>query len=219
MIRLINLIKFNKFINFELTQFVILAFFLVVQPFAYAKIKLPGLSQVKPSDLKSTDISFVKGISGQVSMTLKQEFQITSGSDSIQFQNGKILEDVEFYQSPRCYLHLRKAAENLHSLSMGKVLKVSKIDNVYTKGSVHVTFWFDRDSKVSDLACITNYNHTLTIEELKATLGNLIQVSFPKSIANKALFNTAPAKDKTMLMDDSSENYRTPSARTILSDS
>lgn len=219
-----DFLKLRKLNNSFVIGSAAITLFLATQPFlAFAKIKLPNLSKVKPSDLKPADISFVKGISGQVSMTLKQDFQLTPGVDLIQFQNGKISEEVEFYQSPRCYLHLRKAFASHHPLVVGQVLKVSKIDNIYTKGSVHVTFWFDQDPAVSDLACITNYNHTMTVEELKTTLGSLIQVSFPKSIVNKALFNTAPVKGRTVLLDGSldgsSDDYRSPSARVILSDS
>src|SRR5690606_38074170 len=106
---------------------------------------------------------------------------------------------------PRCYLHFKKESESANELSAGRILKVSKIDNIYYHGSVHVTFWFDDDLNVSDLSCITNYDHTLTSNELKSTLGSHIGVSLTQSVETDALFNTAPIHSLPMIQENSRE--------------
>lgn len=183
-------------------------------PFASAKIK--PASPFKPKEL---EIGFIKGIRGSATLEIQQTLQVPSEDGTLKFQNGKLAEDIEYYRSPRCYLHFKKDAAQQKEIAAGQKLKVSKIDNSYSKGSVHVTFWFDEDPNVSDLSCVTNYKHTLTVDELKSTLGNTVVVSIEKSVETGALFNTAPVshKDAKILSEDTeANNHPIQSARIIL---
>ncbi len=180
---------------------------------------LAKIRAIEPFKVKPVEAHSLKGVTGEASLLVLNPIQIAMNSDSLEYQDGKLNENIDFYKSPRCYLHFRKASQPIHEIPTGQVLKVNKIDNIYTRGSVHVTFWFDNDPSVSDLACITNYTHTLTSSELRETLGNHFKISLTKSVENDALFNAFPSKDVKVLSEDSL--YKSPiySARTILTDS
>jgi hypothetical protein len=189
-------------------------FTVTTTPFALARNRLvSGFPTVKQVAITST-----KGIQGEALLTVRQRLQgsfqnVQNGQNGLlQFQDGNLTDDIEFYRSPRCYMHFQKNAAQPKEISAGKVLKVSKIDNIYSNGAVRVTFWFDSDAEVTDLSCITNYDHTLTVDELKGTLGNLIHVSFTKSVETGALFNTVPIKGAKILSEESTIQ----SARVIL---
>jgi len=191
-----------------------LAIFLILTscPFAMAKLRPSGAPK-----MKNLEIGFIKGIRGEAALTIQHSIQIPPDNGLLQFQNGNLIQDVEFYQAPRCYLHFKKDAAQQKELSAGQLLKVSKIDNIYSSGSIHVTFWFDDDENISDLACVTNYHHTLTIDELKNTLGSHVKVTVTKSIEKDALFNTAPMKNAKILSEESdSSHYPIQAARLVL---
>jgi hypothetical protein len=201
----------SKKIRFISTITLAATFGFASQPLVFAKIK--PFSPWKP---KSVEAAFVKGISGEATLTVQQKIALPSSENSVPFQDGKLTDNIEFFQTPRCYLHFKAEAKNTREVDSGKTLKISKIDNIYAKGSVHVTFWFDEDSLVSDLSCVTNYDHTLTSSELKETLGNHFAISFTKSIEKEALFNTAPRKNALPLTETSPSEYSLHSARLIL---
>jgi hypothetical protein len=189
-------------------------FMMTTSPFAMGKNRLvSGFPILKPIAMTST-----KGIQGEALLTVQQKLQVSSqpgqnGQNGLlQFQDGNLTDEIEFYRTPRCYMHFQKNAVQSKEISAGKVLRVSKIDNVYSNGAVHVTFWFDNDAEVMDLSCITNYDHTLTVDELKGALGNLVNVSFTKSVETGALFNTVPIKGAKILTEESTIQ----SARVIL---
>jgi len=183
------------------------------------QVALAKQRPIAPPKAKSIELGYVKGITGEASLTVREKLVLAPDAQSLQFQDGKLSDTIEFFKSPRCYLHLRKDGLNNREVAYGQILKVSKIDNVYTKGATHVTFWFDGDKKISDLTCISNYNHTMNSEELKATLGNAFQISFSKSVEKDALFNIAPNKNAPVLSESAPVNAPTNSARLILSDS
>lgn len=177
-----------------------LASLLLTLPLGFAKIRPP--STFKP---KGSQVGFVKDVQGHA--VLKILRPISSLQDGLlQFQNGKLTDEIEFYKSPRCYLHFKKNAEQEKLIPLGLTLKANKIDNSYLNGSVHVVFWFDEDSNVSDLTCVTNYSHTITLNELSATLGDSIEVSVSKSVETDVLFNTVPVKESRVLSEDSEKN-------------
>jgi hypothetical protein len=200
----------NKTTHFLGVIFVTL---LASQPLALAKIK-----PQTPWRPRVQEASFIKGVAGDASLVTQSKITLSGDSNAIQFQEGKLVENIEFFKTPRCYLHFKKNTQGIQGIEAGTTLKVSKIDNIYSKGTVHVTFWFDHDSIVSDLACITNLGHTLTTDELKETLGSHFQVSFTKSIEKEALFNTAPQKN-TPILTDNTPSGNPYSTRIILSDS
>ncbi len=171
---------------------------------------------LKPKEL---EVHTIRGISGAASFTVQPGVKLPPQMTSWQFQNGKLSEDIDFFRSPRCYLHFKKSAQAVNELQTGQVLNVSKIDNVYNNGSVHVTFWFDEHPALSNMSCITNLGHTLTVNELKATLGTLFTVSLTKSVETGALFNTAPPKNSKVLSEGSAADQDTTSARIVLSGS
>jgi hypothetical protein len=205
----VSILKQNNRAKLGLTASLLLG----ISPMVYAKVR-----PFTPFQPAHQEAHTVKGIRGEATITAQQTITLPAELDGFQFQNGKVAEDIEFYKTPRCYLHFKKDQVTPREISSGRNLKVSKIDNMYQHGSVHVTFWFDSDQNISDLSCITNYNHTLTSQELKETLGNNFQVSISKSIEESALINTAPQKNAPVLSEDSS-NYNTYSKRVILSDS
>jgi hypothetical protein len=168
---------------------------------------------------KNSEMSFIKGISGEASLTVREKLVLSPDEQSFQFQNGKVADSIEYYKSPRCYLHMRSGNQQVREIAYGQVLKVSKIDNIYTKGSIHVTFWFDKDQKISDLTCISNNNHTLNAAELRATLGNVFDIALSKSLEKDALFNIAPTKNASVLSESAPAEVPNNSARFILSDS
>jgi hypothetical protein len=181
---------------------------------AFAKVR-----PYTPLKAKTIEAAYVKGLAGEVKFTLQNALALTAETSSIQFQDGQPTDSIEFYKSPRCYLHFKNQSQALKEIPSGQILKASKIDNIYQNGAVHVTFWFDNDPVISDLACITNYNHTLTSEELRSTLGQTFAVSITKSIEAGALFNTAPVKGVKALSEDASTSRPLGSARIILTDS
>ncbi len=166
----------------------------------------PSSAKIRPTSffkLKNIEPTVVKDITGEATLTLQQTLPLTAETFSISFQDGKLTENIEFYQSPRCYLHFRQPNPLYQALSAGQILKVSKIDKIYMNGSVHVTFWFDHHSSISDLACITNYNHSITQEELKNTLGSTFSLSFTNSIEteNFSSQNTSHQSTRVILND------------------
>jgi hypothetical protein len=181
-----------------------------------ALAKIRPITHWKP---KPIEASFIKGIAGDASLTLQRDIEVSSENHTIQFQDGKITENIDFFKSPRCYLHLKEDNVISKTLVSGKVLKITKIDNIYHQGAVHVTFWFNSDSNISDLSCITNYNHTLTSSELKETLGNHFQISLTKNIEKEALSNTVPQRNAPTLSENTPAHYPLHSTRVILSDS
>ncbi len=181
-----------------------------------------ALAKSKPqSDQKSADHEIRNSIriTGEATLTVKKEVALPQSEVTLKFQNGKIVEDVQYFQSPRCYLHFRKNVLTTQQLIHGHQLKINKIDNVYERGSVHVTFWFDGDPQVSNMKCITNYNHTLNTAELKSILSENFNILFSKSIEKEALFNTVPTRQAPVLSEDSANRSNFNSARIVLSDS
>lgn len=185
---------------------------LVACPFAWSKVKRSSFNT------KRAEVGVVKGVNGGAEFRVSQTIALQPEINEFQFQNGRLTQEIEFYRSPRCYLHF-KSGQEARELPTGKVLKISKIDNIYSNGSVHVTFWFDKDQNISDLLCITNYNHTLTVHELKETLGEAFGVQIPKAVEADALVNTAPQKNAPVLSEDSTTNQNPYARRAILSDS
>lgn len=190
------------------------AAFIALQSFAIAKIKPQA-----PWRPRLQEASFIKGVAGDASLVTQTKITYSGESTAIQFQDGKLVENIEFFKTPRCYLHFKKNTQGIQGIDAGTTLKISKIDNIYSKGTVHVTFWFDQDNVVSDLACVTNLGHTLTAGELKETLGDHFQVSITKSIEKEALFNTAPQRNAPTLSESTPAGYPYHSTRVILSDS
>ncbi len=199
--------------------FVFLAAVVLGETAAFGKVR--ALSPIKARPI---EVGSVKGVVGEASLTVQQAVSFPTHGNTVEFQDGKNSESIEFFRSPRCYLHLRNDAKNAlivaKALPTGHVLRIAKIDNIYANGSVHVTFYFDEDSSISDLSCITNYNHTLTPAELKSTLGGYFQIAFSKSVEENALFNAVPKKSLKVLSEESAaDEVPIYSARIILTDS
>lgn len=208
MMKLSNKFSIQKRIFVSLSTLVFLG-----SSLCFAKVRTVQIQ--KP---KGLDLSFIKGVHGEASFQVQQKLTLTS--PALQFQDGHLTQEIEFFKSPRCYLHFRKSGKTDLSVDQGAVLKVSKIDNVYANGAVRVTFWFDNDPVLSDLSCVTNSGHTLTSTELKSTLGSFFQVSLSKSVETGALFNTAPTRNHGALTENALSNrFSTPSARVVLSGS
>lgn len=178
----------------------------------YAKLR-----PLAPIQSKPMNSHVVRGIHADVTFTLQNKLTIPAGTELYSIQNGSFTDEIEFFSQTRCHMHIRKSGSS-QELNPGQVLKVSKIDNFYHHGSLHLTFWFDHDKTVSNLDCIGNFNHTLTVAELKQTWGNLFEVVLPKTVETRALFDTAPQKNPPVLSEDS-DNSRPHAARILLTDS
>lgn len=150
-----------------------------------------AIKAFSPWKARKIEASFKKGISGEATLFVQKEFVLTD-SKTLQLQSGELVDTPEFFGAPRCYFHFKKEFPGTKILSPGVVLKISTIDNIYSNGSVHVRFWFEENSDATDLSCVTNYDHTLTLSELRTTLGNHIRISLTQSVEKEALFNSVP---------------------------
>jgi len=133
---------------------------------------------------------------GSSALVIKNELKVTTDNDELSFQDGKPTTDVQFFASPRCYFRLKKG---MKAIPAGTHLKVSKIENSYKNGHGQVVFTFEDNSAINGMSCYTNYDHSISLQELRGILGPAIHVDLPKSAEDTAMNNLAPQRAPLVL--------------------
>ncbi|MGZ3697561.1 MAG: hypothetical protein ACXWP5_05610 [Bdellovibrionota bacterium] len=138
---------------------------------AAAAPTLLSMSKVQPDE----ELKAAIGSGGK--FKVQQEIKLLPG-DEIAFQDGALTKEVGFFSTPHCYIKTRAGGQPV-SIPQGKTLKVTKIESNSKHGSGSVVFQFD-DSVISSIRCVTDYDHGLSLNELKHALGNYFNVEISK---------------------------------------